>query len=119
MEETLQSDKMVWVEVSANQRIVRIFRSHHAAVHLVSKREAFYAVEMNRSEAVGAIRHNLFVRSGSDCEICGSPITESGGHMHEQKHRGRGGEISLENSLFICAKCHAGAHKERNPQWTK
>jgi len=113
----VKSDKMVWVEM--RPMAVRIFRNYRAA-HAASKHILHGDIELKSyGDAVKSIRHTLFLRSGGNCETCESPVLESGGHMHEQKHRGRGGEISLENSLFICAVCHARAHKERNPQWTK
>lgn len=109
----MKSDKMVWVELGAYRRIIRIFRSRSAAFHLTAKQKVTNAVEMKRSEAVGEIRHQIFVRSRGNCEICDAPIPEKTMHMHEQKHRGRGGEISLENSLAICATCHFRAHRDR------
>jgi 5-methylcytosine-specific restriction endonuclease McrA len=76
-------------------------------------------IELDRNTAVSEIRHHIFVRSGGECEHCGVPVTESSGHMHEKQHRGKGGEISIENSVFICAKCHQHQHKDRNPRWIK
>jgi len=122
-------NKLVWVEIRrgsvypgailfAGKDICRIFRSKKAAFsaactgsHLVQQRE--------KKDAIAAIRHQVFLRSKGDCEFCASPVIESSGHLHEKKHRGQGGEISLENSVFICAKCHQQAHKARNPQWRK
>jgi hypothetical protein len=63
-------------------------------------------------DAVGSIRHQIFVRSKGYCELCSVIITEKS-HMHEQQHRGKGGEISLDNSVFICYSCHRNAHKDR------
>ena len=71
------------------------------------------------SASVASIRHQVFLRSKGDCEFCASPITEHGGHLHEQVHRGKGGEISLANSIFICATCHRLAHADRNPRFSK
>jgi 5-methylcytosine-specific restriction endonuclease McrA len=114
----VNADKTVWVELYPDQRlgadVRRIFRSKAAA--LSSGACIWY---MRRSDAVGAIRHAIFVRSGGDCELCSSPVTEDSGHMHERQWRSRGGEISLENSIFICAHCHQNAHKERDTRWTK
>jgi len=104
--------KTVWVEV--RPIVVRIFRSKTSALN------ANVPIEyMHYGDAVQEIRHSLFVRSKGDCETCGSPITESTAQMHEQKHRGKGGEISLENSLLICATCHIRFHKARNPRWKR
>ena len=38
--------------------------------------------------------------------------------MHEKQHRGKGGEISLENSEGLCAFCHLEVeHGDRRPQF--
>ena len=101
----------VWVELGANGQPIRIFKNRKQAT-------GFFR-EFPRRDAVASIRHQAFLRSEGDCEFCASPVTESGGHLHEKQHRGQGGEISLANSVFICAKCHRDAHKARNPQWSK
>ena len=105
---------MVWVEINSLGQAVRIFRTDKA-------RWAFpgFAILIRYSTAVSEIRHQLFLRSNGMCELCTSAVTEFGGHMHEQKHRGKGGEISLDNSVFICYPCHRSAHKDRNPHFTK
>jgi 5-methylcytosine-specific restriction endonuclease McrA len=118
LREKMNRDKMVWVELRDQlfeTNVIRIFRNKKAA-HRAAR--AWIDCIPYR-EAVGSIRHMLFVRSGGDCEICGERLTEVTGQMHEKHHRGRGGEISLENSVFICAACHGRAHKERNPRWNK
>ena len=103
----------VYVELGLDALPVRIFKSQKQSL------AAGWRQIYPRTSAVAAIRHKLFLRSKGDCEICTAPLTESSGHMHEQIHRGQGGEISLANSVFICAKCHRDAHKARNPQWSK
>jgi hypothetical protein len=108
-------DKLVLVEVQYG-RPVRIFKSAKAALHARMNMKVY---PMRRADAVSAIRHQLFMRCGGFCELCGDIVTEKSGHMHEQKWRGKGGEISLENSVFICAKTHKLEHKERNPQFTR
>ena len=110
---------LAWVEIGAAGLPVRIFKSFKAATHLVARRIAFSAAQMDRSQAVGIIRHTTFVRSLGDCELCGSPVNEKTGHMHEKLHRGQGGEISVENSIFICAKCHKRQHRNREPKFTR
>jgi hypothetical protein len=105
-------NKMVWVEVNDSNATVRIFRNRSAANAFGQERIA----EQNRFEAVAEIRHQIFLRSKGFCELGGEPITEASGHLHEQIHRGKGGEISLENSVFICYDCHLGpmgAHRDR------
>lgn len=110
--------KTVAVELYRTQP-VRIFRSHSAAAGALRKGESGPVVQMTPADAVHAIRHSLFVRSGGFCELCANPIIEKTAHMHEQVHRGKGGEISLDNSVFICATCHHRAHADRNPRFTK
>jgi|ERR1035437_970319 hypothetical protein len=105
---------MVWVELNDLGQAVRIFRTDKA-------RWAFpgFAILIRYSTAVSEIRHLLYLRSNGMCELCTSAVTETSGHMHEQQHRGKGGEISLDNSVFICPKCHQDAHSDRTPQWSK
>lgn len=109
-------DKMVWVAQTHDlMRVERIFKSKNAAYASGDP----YIVSMKRSEAVRSIRNQIFYRSKGFCELCGDIVTLYSGHMHEQKWRGRGGEISLENSVFICAKTHKLEHKDRSPQFTR
>ena len=62
---------LAWVEIGAAGLPVRIFKSFKAATHLVARRIAFSTAQMDRSQAVGIIRHTTFVRSLGDCELCG------------------------------------------------
>lgn len=100
----------VWVEL-VDGTPVRICRTFTGEVHLIDRRVA-----------VGAIRHAVFVRSKGQCEWCNETITERGMHLHEQVSRGNGGEISLSNSVGICADCHLNSkkgHGKRKPQFTR
>lgn len=110
--------RKVWVKCEADGddavRVVRIYRSLKAAIF-----PGAVAVSMDRAFAVRSIRSQIFKRSRGGCELCSTPVTWDTGHMHEQIPRGKGGEISLENSVFVCAACHKHAHRKRNPQWTK
>lgn len=103
----------VWVELQGV--VVRIFKGDFipldTPVHKLAR--------MEYADAVKSIRHTLFIRSKGDCELCGSPITEKTGHMHEMRHRGKGGEISLENSVLACAACHKHQHRDREPKFTR
>lgn len=94
--------------------IVRIFKSKSAASRAGIKIE-----RVIYTYAVRDIRYQLWLRCKGECELCASPVTEQNGHMHEQKHRGKGGEISLANSVFICPTCHGRAHKDRNTRFSK
>src|ERR1035437_3756586 len=105
--------ELVWVELNDAGCPTRIFRSRKAAHDFGEN----WVVERNRTEAVASIRKQIFYRSHGYCEICGALVLETSGHMHEQVPRGKGGEISLENSIFICPKCHAREHSDRNPRW--
>ena len=107
-------NRMVWVEEDDLFRAVRIFKSRKAA-YASNTRISL----MLRAVAVFHIRRQIWIRSNGMCELCTSVVTETSGHMHEQQHRGKGGEISLDNSVFICPKCHQDAHSDRTPQWSK
>lgn len=105
----------VWVEcVGAEMQPVRICRR---PPHRVG---AFYLLD--KREVVGAIRRQILERQHHECLRCGALISEESMHMHEKIHRGRGGEISLENSVGLCADCHigrSGEHGSRRPQFTR
>ena len=107
--------KMVWVETTAQGLPIRIFRSRLATAGY----HRTYVLKMDRAQAVADIRHQLFIRSEGFCELCISPINEKTAHMHEQIHRGQGGEISLANSVMICPTCHNWQHRDRNPRFGK
>ncbi len=110
-------NKWVWGELNADRtHVVRIFKSKKAAV---AAGLCAPVVQVLYAYAVHQIRHQLFVRSHGECEICLAPVTEDSGHMHEKRHRGKGGEISLDNSIFICLSCHRRAHQDRNPRFKK
>jgi hypothetical protein len=103
---------------------IRICKNWKAVVRGYAAKSILCVVEISRSLAVSLIRHQLFVRSKGFCEWCGSIITECSAHMHEAKSRGKGGDISLANSVLICCTCHfnsriAGTHKKRNPRFTR
>lgn len=98
---------------------VRIFKNTKDAILLPSERIARWP----RGEAVKSIREQIFQRSCGKCEYCGTFIDRSTGEMHEQHPRGKlldgkFGEISLDNSVFLCKGCHTSgpnaAHKDRN-----
>ena len=102
---------VVWVEIGMAGLPIRIFRNR--------KQVSGFFREYPRREAIAAIRHQIFVRSAGYCELCAVPVTEQTMHMHEQKHRGKGGEVSLVNSVGICAICHKHEHRDREPKWSK
>lgn len=104
---------LVWVELVAGNP-VRIFRQ---APHLMDLNVA----RMPRAEATKKIRDAVFARSGGECEFCAKPLTLRTMHMHEKQFRGKGGEISIYNSVAICFDCHLGRpdaeHGNRRPRF--
>jgi 5-methylcytosine-specific restriction endonuclease McrA len=75
-----------------------------------------------REVTTGEIRDAIWKRQDGLCIRCGDIVTKKTAHLHEQKSRGRGGEISLENSIILCFNCHLGArgvHPEKQIKWTK
>jgi 5-methylcytosine-specific restriction endonuclease McrA len=109
----MNAEKRVWVTVVGGHPD-RILRARPAVFNW----GVLYEV-MRYGDAVKAVRHQLFLRSKGECEQCSSPITERAAHMHERKHRGKGGEISFENSILICAACHRFDHRDRNPRFQR
>jgi len=93
--------RWVYCEINKSGLIIRIYKGLPpiAANYTMTSRE----------RAVAEIRRQVFIRSKGDCEYCGKNLGQ-GGHMHETIHRSRGGQISLENCVAICAECHRGEH---------
>jgi len=108
---------LVELELGGLQRPIRIFKNKKAYMRAWSRGGRF--CEMGYADAVKSIRHTLFIRSKGDCELCGSSVTETTGQMHEMHHRGQGGEISLENSRFVCAPCHKFQHRDRETKFNR
>lgn len=105
-----------WIEKDLSGNVIRIFKSPGAAAASKAGRENRIA-EFPRVDAVRMIREQVFIRSNHECEYCGGPINYKF-HMHEKIHRGQGGEISLENCVALCAKCHLqGEHGDRQPRF--
>lgn len=117
--------KKVWVESNAQGLPIRIFTSKSVMFPLVTSisRGGGYTFQMERKAAISGIRAQVFVRCQDHCELCGAFVTENGpdhkGDLHERVWRGDGGEISLENSIFVCRRCHNKAHSGRSPQFLK
>ena len=107
--------KTVWVVQNAKGEAIRILSKANEKEVRRPSEVVYY--DWDRREAVCSVRRQIFDRCKGFCEICASPVIESSGHMHEQVHRGQGGEISLDNSVFICVQCHKRAHNDRNPRW--
>jgi hypothetical protein len=108
--------RMAWVQVSKDtSTVIRIFKNQRTAFSAVDTEPTW----MPYGIAVASIRHQLFIRSQGLCENCCAIVTEKSGHMHEKKWRGKGGEISMDNSVFICPRCHQFEHKDRAPKFTR
>lgn len=74
--------------------------------------------QMSRARAVHLIRDQVWWRTGGECQDCGDTVPLEAMHMHEKIHRGQGGEISLDNSVCLCAKCHLDIeHGNRKPRF--
>lgn len=114
----------VWVKISGVTKTpILIFRTVRDAL----TNEAYelgLVLEWERANAVDIIRRAVFIRDNWECTHCGQSVTLDGerkGEMHERKWRGRGGEISIENSTTLCQDCHknakVGGHGNRKPQF--
>ena len=114
------SSKQVWCELSAEGRVIRIFRNRRKAAEAAL---AFPVDLVDRAEAVKDIRRQVFERDGYSCTHCGKAINWDTGHLHERLWRGRGGEMSLDNSTTLCYSCHlndpVAGHGKRQPQFTR
>lgn len=83
-----------------NNQPVRIFRSSKASIGFDGD-----VREYPRKDATEAIRRQVFEKSGGNCRDCGKIITWRF-HMDEEIQRSDGGEISIWNSVALCADCH-------------
>jgi hypothetical protein len=116
-------DKLVWVE-HKNTKIVRIFRNAKAIIAAKKYEDDFLSGDqlgqVPRNYAIREIRRQIYDRQEGRCLYCPKLITWAGGHMHEKVPRGKGGEISLENSVMLCADCHLNQeHGNRKPRFGK
>jgi hypothetical protein len=110
-----------WVLVDASFRPLEVFKRQSEAIRAFTTYPSMMElVEMDRAEAVGMIRHDLFIKQKARCIACNKIVTEEQAHMHERVHRGQGGNISIDNSEILCSTCHIGpdgAHGNRRPQF--
>jgi 5-methylcytosine-specific restriction endonuclease McrA len=97
-------------------QVVRIFRNNREAV-LSQAWEEHRVKVYKRRFAVGEIRSKVFSLSEGLCHYCGKYVPHRAGHMHEQIHRGEGGEISTNNSVWACYKCHMKQHPEKQTRF--
>jgi 5-methylcytosine-specific restriction endonuclease McrA len=117
------SKQSVYVELAGDQ-IIRIFRVNSDAYRLSvehPERVGYVA----RKVAVEEIRKAVFKRATDDdgithCEDCGKRIDWFIGHMHERIAKGKGGSVSIENSVALCSRCHLEVeHGDRRFQSSK
>lgn len=116
------ASKLIWAELNYDGYAIRIFKNRKAMVMALPYFEDGPAKQMDRREAVSQIRHQIFVNQGGQCKYCPTRFSEAQMHMHEKIHRGKGGEISLENSVGLCAACHigpSGEHSDRQVRKVK
>jgi 5-methylcytosine-specific restriction endonuclease McrA len=100
----------VYVLLGDSGGILKIFRASHEA-YALSVEHPEKVGYVARKVAVEAIRDAVFHREMGEygimhCQDCGRIINEGTGHMHEVVLRSLGGEISVDNSIAICSKCH-------------
>ena len=111
---------IVWAAVDPDTLLaIRIFKNHKAMVEAMPYVEDGPTQKMDRGLAVSQIRRQIWNRQEGLCARCPQIITFLTSQMHEKIHRGEGGEISLENSELLCAKCHQDAHPEKRVLFTK
>lgn len=120
--------KRVWVELapcctgSLDVHAIRIFKNSKAAFSSSAWADC-RVVLADRAIATKDIRAAVFQRDGYACTHCGKAVTWETGHLHERVWRGRGGEMSLDNSTTLCVSCHlndpVAGHGKRQPQFIK
>lgn len=107
--------KLDWVQL-IDGTPVRIFKNRKAALRCDG--EVACAIH---AEAVTAIRKAVYKAFGGECRDCGAPLTYEQFEMHEQQWRGKGGEVSVWNSVVLCHNCHTvgkhSAHGSRLPRF--
>lgn len=98
------------------KQVIRIFKYPATAIFL--KPEC--VLELPRQYAVENVRRQVYDVSGGECRNCGALVSWSNFHMHEQTPKSKGGEVSIHNSVALCADCHLNQeHKSRKPQFKR
>jgi 5-methylcytosine-specific restriction endonuclease McrA len=105
----------VWVEIE-NGLAIRIFNNHKFASKEQVEFPKKIIKEVNRKEAIHQIRKQVFDMYKQECIYCGEYLTFQTMHMHERLPRGKGGEISIYNSVPACYNCHMRQH-DRQPKF--
>lgn len=102
------------------EKVVAVFCGRKKAFRWAAKAgEEYEVVPYNWAEAVEGIRNVVYGRDERKCVACGQPLTKAQAHLHESHHRGKGGEVSIDNCETRCAHCHLNvAHGRRKPQFS-
>lgn len=109
--------KIVWVEMTGGQ-VSKIFKNQKQAFLGCPDPQAKF-----KDEAVGSVRRQVYDRQKGRCLNCGDARPYEGDlftrmHMHEEIPKGKGGLVSLENCVCLCARCHlSGQHGDRRPRF--
>lgn len=108
--------RLAWVQLDEFSALaVRIFKNRKLAFESIESPKC-----IERALAISQIRRQIFARQDGVCLSCPEILTYSSMHMHEEIHRGQGGEISLDNSVGLCYNCHINiAHGNRRPQFSR
>lgn len=85
-----------------NDKIVRIIKNKSDVWKLPPEK----VQQVPKAYAVSEIRNQVFDRSHGHCDDCGRLVTKVTGEMHERVAKGKGGEVSLANCVFLCYGCH-------------
>lgn len=119
--------KRVWAELRGrieDPHVIRSFKNRRVAVLASMSLPADnFVAEVDKAEAAKDIRAQVFARDHYACTHCGRVVSWESGELHERRWRGRGGEMSLENSTTLCYDCHSNdpvaGHGKRKPQFTR
>lgn len=120
--------KKTWAEIDCCSGLaIRVFKSRKLMVMAMPYMEDGCTKEMDRAEAVKQIREQVFSIQAGRCADCNGIVFWKTMHLHEKLHRGqfekenvdnhleieKSGEISLANSIALCAECHRQEHADR------
>lgn len=101
--------KMVRVQLGEAGLPSRIFRDK--SWRLLPEDEVVW---MPKKDAVESIRRQVFDKADYRCHDCGNPTNWLSGEMHEVLPKGKGGEVSIDNSVCLCHNCHTGSKNSRH-----
>ena len=67
-------------------------------------------IKLNQKE-YHELRRQKWLQARLHCEICHAWTSLETGHFHHIVSRGAGGDDTIENGLWLCAKCHDKKHR--------